>query len=137
MLEALGVRTPGSFAVIETGEALQRNDEPSPTRSAVLVRLSHGHIRYGSFQRFAYLGESENIARLADYSLQHLLNDRPGGDDAAPRLLDHALKGAARLVASYIAAGFVHGVLNTANISIHAESYDYGPGRLNPTGNGT
>src|SRR3546814_4873406 len=105
MREALGVRTSRSFSVIETGEALQRNDEPSPTRSAVLVRLSHGHIRYGSFQRFAYLGESENIARLADYSLQHLLNDRPGGDDAAPRLLDHAVKGAARLVASYMAAG--------------------------------
>src|SRR3546814_17439275 len=47
MLEALGVRTSRSFSVIETGEALQRNDEPSPTRSAVLVRLSHGHIRYG------------------------------------------------------------------------------------------
>src|SRR3546814_10448395 len=86
MREALGVRTSRSFSVIETGEALQRNDEPSPTRSDVLVRLSHGHIRYGSFQRFAYLGESENIARLADYSLQHLLNDRHGGDDAAPRL---------------------------------------------------
>src|SRR3546814_1107946 len=92
MREALGVRTSRSFSVIETGEALQRNDEPSPTRSAVLVRLSHGHIRYGSFQRFAYLGESENIARLADYSLQHLLNARPGGDDAAPRLLAHAVK---------------------------------------------
>lgn len=137
MLEALGVRTSRSFSVIETGEALQRNDEPSPTRSAVLVRLSHGHIRYGSFQRFAYLGESENIARLADYSLQHLLNDRPGGDDAAPRLLDHAVKGAARLVASYMAAGFVHGVLNTDNISITAEGFDYGPWRFNPTWNGS
>src|SRR3546814_17772568 len=63
MLEALGVRTSRSFSVIETGEALQRNAEPSPTRSAVLVRLRHGHIRYGSFQRFAYLGESETIGR--------------------------------------------------------------------------
>src|SRR3546814_16545377 len=82
------------------------------------------------------MGESENIARLADYSLQHLLNDRPGGDDAAPRLLDHAVKGAARLVASYMAAGFVHGVLNTDNISITAESFDYGPWRFHPTWNG-
>src|SRR3546814_20513006 len=83
------------------------------------------------------MGESENSARLADYSLQHLLNDRPGGDDAAPRLLAHAVKGAARLVASYMAAGFVHGVLNTDNISITAESFAYGPGRVNPTWNGS
>src|SRR3546814_14293751 len=83
------------------------------------------------------MGESENSARLADYSLQHRLNDRPGGDDSAPRLLDHAVKGAARLVASYMAAGFVHGVLNTDNISITAESFDYGPWRFNPTWNGS
>lgn len=132
MLEALGVNTSRSFSVIETGEALQRNDEPSPTRSAVLVRLNHGHIRYGTFQRFAYLGEKENIARLTDYSLEHLLGDRPGGEDAGTRLLDHAVTGAARLVASYMAAGFVHGVLNTDNISITAESFDYGPWRFNP-----
>src|SRR3546814_21081854 len=58
-------------------------------------------------------------------------------DDAAPRLLDHAVKGAARRVASYMAAGFVHGVLNTDNISITAESFDYGPLRFNPTWNGS
>jgi uncharacterized protein YdiU (UPF0061 family) len=51
MLEALGVDTSKSFALFETGEALERGDEPSPTRSAVLTRLSHGHIRIGTFQR--------------------------------------------------------------------------------------
>ena len=50
MLEALGVQTSKTFSVIETGESLHRQDEPSPTRSAVLVRLSHSHIRIGSFQ---------------------------------------------------------------------------------------
>jgi uncharacterized protein YdiU (UPF0061 family) len=53
MLEALGVETSRTFSVVETGEALHRGDEPSPTRSAVLIRLSHGHIRIGSFQRLA------------------------------------------------------------------------------------
>ena len=53
MLTALNVKTSQSFSVIETGEQLERNDEPSPTRSAVLVRLSHSHIRIGSFQRLA------------------------------------------------------------------------------------
>ena len=55
MLEALGVNTSKTLSVIETGETLQRNDEPSPTRSAVLVRLSHSHIRIGSFQRLSFL----------------------------------------------------------------------------------
>ncbi len=49
-----GSNTSKSFALIETGEELQRNDEPSPTRSAVLTRLSHGHIRIGTFQRLAF-----------------------------------------------------------------------------------
>ena len=56
MLEALGVNTSKSFALFETGEALERGDEPSPTRSAVLTRLSHGHIRIGTFQRLAFFG---------------------------------------------------------------------------------
>jgi uncharacterized protein YdiU (UPF0061 family) len=54
MLEALGVYTSKSFSLIETGEDLVRNDEPSPTRSSVLVRLSHSHVRFGVFQRLAY-----------------------------------------------------------------------------------
>ena len=55
MLEAQGVPTSRAFSLIETGEALERGDEPSPTRSAVLVRLSHSHVRFGTFQRAAYL----------------------------------------------------------------------------------
>lgn len=53
MLEALGVYTSKSFSLFETGEALERGDEPSPARSSVLVRLSHSHVRFGSFQRRA------------------------------------------------------------------------------------
>jgi len=53
MLEALGAETSKTFSLIETGEALERSDEPSPTRSAVLVRLQHSHIRIGTFQRLA------------------------------------------------------------------------------------
>src|SRR5262249_2552031 len=70
MLEALGVETSKSFSLIETGEALDRNDEPSPTRSAVLVRLSHGHIRIGSFQRLAYFRDAEAMRRLVTYVLR-------------------------------------------------------------------
>ena len=132
MLEALGVNTSKTFSVIETGEALHRGDEPSPTRSAILFRLSHGHIRIGSFQRLATLGDDANLARLTDYALARYYGE-PGGEDAAVRLMAHVTARTADLAAAYMAAGFVHGVLNSDNINISGESFDYGPWRFAPT----
>jgi uncharacterized protein YdiU (UPF0061 family) len=134
MLEALGVNTSKSFALFETGEALDRGDEPSPTRSSVLTRLSHGHIRIGTFQRLAFLGEVDNINLLVRYCLDNLYL-QPSGDDPgenALRLFDVASQATATLAASYLAAGFVHGVLNSDNINITGESFDYGPWRFTP-----
>jgi len=133
MLEALGVNTSKSFALFETGEELWRGDEPSPTRSSVLTRLSHGHIRIGTFQRFAFFDDVAAIAKLTRYCLEHLL-DEPIGDDGenALRLLDRVCGATATLAASYIATGFVHGVLNSDNINITGESFDYGPWRFAP-----
>jgi len=131
MLEALGVNTSKTFSVIETGEALHRGDEPSPTRSAVLFRLSHGHIRIGSFQRLATLGDDANLARLTDYALARYY-DEPGGEGAAVQLMAHVTARTADLAASYMVAGFVHGVLNSDNINISGESFDYGPWRFAP-----
>ena len=137
MLEALGVDTSKTFSLVETGEPLERNDEPSPTRSCVLVRLSHGHIRIGTFQRLAALDQTGNIARLAAYCLRHFFGDDAQNaageaEDPAARLLEHVAAGTARLAAAYIAAGFVHGVLNSDNINVTAESFDYGPWRWTP-----
>ncbi|MEO7277272.1 MAG: protein adenylyltransferase SelO family protein [Sphingomicrobium sp.] len=134
MLEALGVETSRSFALFETGEALERGDEPSPTRSAVLTRLSHGHIRIGTFQRLAFLGQADNIARLTRYCLASLYSEPVGDKDSANalRLFDLVAQATARLAASYLAAGFVHGVLNSDNINITGESFDYGPWRFTP-----
>ena len=131
MLEALGVETSKSFSLIETGEMLERGDEPSPTRSSVLVRLSHGHIRIGSFQRLAAIGDAEALARLTDYSLEHYYGET-GRNEAPVRLLTHVVEHTAWLAASYMAAGFVHGVLNSDNIAISGESFDYGPWRFTP-----
>jgi uncharacterized protein YdiU (UPF0061 family) len=133
MLEALGVNTSKSFALFETGEALWRGDEPSPTRSSVLTRLSHGHIRIGTFQRLAFFEDADGIAMLSRYCLDHLLGE-PLGDDAenAARLFDRVCSATATLAASYVAAGFVHGVLNSDNINITGESFDYGPWRFAP-----
>ena len=72
MLEALGVNTSKTFSLIETGEELIRGDEPSPTRSAVMVRLSHSHIRFGTFQRIAAEGNEALMHKLIHYCLGHL-----------------------------------------------------------------
>jgi uncharacterized protein YdiU (UPF0061 family) len=132
MLEALGAETSKTFSLIETGEALERNDEPSPTRSAVLVRLQHSHIRIGTFQRLAFFDLAEETRALTAYCLHHYYGQPEPGQDPAADLLGHAVRAAARLAASYIAAGFVHGVLNSDNIAITAESFDYGPWRWTP-----
>lgn len=130
MLEALGVPTSRSFSLIETGEALERGDEPSPTRSAVLVRLSHSHVRIGTFQRLAYFQDADGLRRLVGYVLDRLYGE-PGDDPV--RLLTLVVERTARLAARYMAAGFVHGVLNSDNINVTGESFDYGPWRFAPT----
>ncbi len=134
MLEALGVDTSKTFSLIETGEALVRGDEPSPTRSSVMVRLSHSHIRIGSFQRQAFLRSSENILKLLDYTIKTYTPDLWRDDPAARAVafLEEVCRRVARVGAQWMAAGFVHGVLNTDNINVTGESFDYGPWRFLP-----
>ena len=132
MLEALGVPTSRSFSLIETGEPLQRGDEPSPTRSSVLVRLSHSHVRFGSFQRHAFLAAPDRITALVDHVIGLYYPELEGANDRPAALLAAAGDRAARLTARWMAAGFVHGVLNTDNMNITGESFDYGPYRFLP-----
>jgi uncharacterized protein YdiU (UPF0061 family) len=134
MLEAQGVETSKTFSLIETGEALQRNDEPSPTRAAVLVRLSHSHIRIGTFQRLAFLKDQDGLARLLDHAIRHYLPEcwREDQAERAGAFLAEVCRRVARMGAQWTAAGFVHGVLNTDNINITGESFDYGPWRWLP-----
>jgi uncharacterized protein YdiU (UPF0061 family) len=137
MLEALGVYTSKTFSVIETGEDLWRGDEPSPTRSAVLLRLSHGHIRIGTFQRLGAYQDGEHMAALVDYCLATFPGalppeDAPGGEEPAVILIHQVVGRMADLAASYMTAGFVHGVLNSDNMNVSGESFDYGPWRWLP-----
>ena len=137
MLEALGADTSKTFSVVETGEDLWRGDEPSPTRSAVLVRLSHGHIRIGTFQRLLALDERDHMEALVAYCLENFPGalppeDAPGRDEPAVILMHQVVERLADLAASYMVAGFVHGVLNTDNMNISGESFDYGPWRWLP-----
>jgi uncharacterized protein YdiU (UPF0061 family) len=134
MLEALGVDTSKTFSLIETGEELARNDEPSPTRSAVLVRLSHSHIRIGTFQRFAYHEDRASLSRLLDFCVRTYMTEVWRDEEAARAVafLERVCADVARTGAQWTAAGFVHGVLNTDNINITGESFDYGPWRFLP-----
>lgn len=133
MLEARGVYTSKSLSLIETGEALQRHDEPSPTRSAVLVRLGHSHVRFGTFQRLAAHGETDAIRQLVDYCIEQYWPEAATDDDPLIGFYRRVVGATARLAAQWTAAGFVHGVLNTDNTLITGESFDYGPWRFLPT----
>src|SRR5262245_48224199 len=115
MLEALGVYTSKAFSLFETGEALTRGDEPSPTRSSVLVRLSHSHIRYGMFQRLAFFERPDLINQLVEHAVAQYYprHTHLDAEKKAAALLGEAVEAGARLAASWMAAGFVHGVLNT------------------------
>jgi serine/tyrosine/threonine adenylyltransferase len=137
MLESLGVYTSKTFSVIETGERLERNDEPSPTRSAVLVRLNHGHIRFGTFQRQAFFGRADNLKKLVEYCIRHYYPEIESQDEAErpAAFLAAVTERSADLCASWMMAGFVHGVLNTDNMNVTGESFDYGPYRFTPTYN--
>ena len=132
MLEALGVYTSKTFSLIETGESLVRHDEPSPTRACVLVRLGHAHIRFGSFQRYAYLEEYDRLRRLLEFSVEHYTPYLSDASDLPAAFFRDVVIRSADLCASWIAAGFVHGVLNTDNMNICGESFDYGPYRFLP-----
>ncbi len=138
MLESLGVTTSKTLCFYETGENLVRSDEPSPTRSAVLTRFSLGHIRIGTFQRLAFFNEVENIKKLVSYCLHfyyesHLSEiDLENDTIMASNFLDLVCKANAKLIAEVMMSGFVHGVLNTDNINISGELFDYGPYRFLP-----
>lgn len=134
MLQAQGVRTSKALSLIETGEKLIRSDEPSPTRSAVLVRLQHSHVRFGTFQRHAFLEAPERLEALVDHCISLYYPQLGGleGPERVAALVREIALATAEMVAGWMAAGFVHGVLNTDNMNVTGESFDYGPWRFLP-----
>jgi serine/tyrosine/threonine adenylyltransferase len=135
MLETLGVNTSKAFSLFETGEALVRGDEPSPTRSSVLVRLGHSHIRFGTFQRLAFFERADLIRALIDHVVDAYYPElaHTAGEARVAAVFGAVVEASARLAAGWMSAGFVHGVLNTDNLNVTGESFDYGPWRFLPT----
>ncbi|MFM2312488.1 MAG: hypothetical protein RLZZ04_1764 [Cyanobacteriota bacterium] len=132
-LHRLGVNTSRCLSLIETGESLWRGDEPSPTRSSVMVRLSKSHIRFGTLERLAYLQRPDLIQKLLDRAIAVYYPDIPDDPDKYQQFYAQLVIKVAQLAAQWMAAGFCHGVLNTDNMSIAGESFDYGPYAFIPT----
>jgi uncharacterized protein YdiU (UPF0061 family) len=137
-LHNLGVRTSRCLSLIETGEQLWRGDEPSPTRSSVMVRFSRSHIRFGTFERLHNFKRPDLIQKLLDHVIeQYYPKITPLGNegevDRYVQFYAQLVERVAQLVAQWMAAGFCHAVLNTDNMSITGESFDYGPYAFIPT----
>jgi serine/tyrosine/threonine adenylyltransferase len=136
-LHRMGVRTSRCLSMVETGLDLWRGDEPSPTRSSVMVRFSRSHIRFGTFERLNYLKRPDLSRKLLDHVItcyySHL-SKLEGGERYA-RFYAELVQKVAELVAQWMSVGFCHAVLNTDNMSITGESFDYGPFAFLPTYN--
>ncbi|MGK7943460.1 MAG: YdiU family protein, partial [Microcystaceae cyanobacterium] len=132
-LHCLGVNTSRCLSLIETGESLWRGDEPSPTSSSVMIRMSRSHIRFGTFERLHYIKRSDLSKKLLDHVIDYYYPEIALSDNAYSEFYAQLVKRVATLAAQWMAAGFCHGVLNTDNMSITGESFYYGPYAFIPT----
>lgn len=123
-MAALGVPTTRSLAVCTTGEGVWRDD---PHHGAVLTRIAASHLRVGTFEWAAAHKGQEAVERLADYALERHFPERMNAPNRPLALLDAVADAQAALVAKWMALGFVHGVMNTDNVTISGETIDYGP----------
>ena len=123
-MHALGIPTTRALAVTATGEGVFR-ERVLP--GAVLTRVAASHIRVGTFQYFAARGEDALLARLADYTIARHDPALKGDPQRFIALLKAAAQRQAALVAQWMNAGFIHGVMNTDNMTLSGESIDYGP----------
>ena len=123
-MHALGIPTTRSLAVLTTGETVRRSEE---FPGAILVRIAASHLRVGTVQYAAALDRREVLTALVDHAVaRHVPADRRSGN-AALDLLDAVCASQAGLIATWMAVGFVHGVMNTDNMALSGETIDYGP----------
>ncbi len=123
-MHALGIPTTRSLAVVATGEIVVR-EQTLP--GAVLTRVALSHIRVGTFEFFACRRDTENLKKLVDYTIARLYPELQQEKNRYLALLDAVIARQARLIASWMHVGFIHGVMNTDNMSIAGETIDYGP----------
>ena len=123
-MAALRIPTTRALAAIMTGEAVLR-ERPLP--GAILTRVASSHIRIGTFQFFAARGDTDALRLLADHVILRHYPDAAQAGQPYHALLAAVIGAQARLVAQWMLVGFIHGVMNTDNMSIAGETIDYGP----------
>lgn len=123
-MNALGIPTTRSLAVVKTGESIIREDY---LPGAVLARVASSHIRVGTFQFAANWGTYYDLKELADYTIKRHFSDIDDEENKYICLLQEVIKRQASLIAKWQLVGFIHGVMNTDNMTISGETIDYGP----------
>ena len=124
VLYGLGIATTRSLAVIATGETVYRQQaEPG----AIVVRTAASHVRVGTFEYAIRQGGAERVRELADYCIDRHYPECQQADNRYLALLDAVIQRQARLIAQWMQVGFIHGVMNTDNMSLCGESIDFGP----------
>jgi serine/tyrosine/threonine adenylyltransferase len=122
-MNALGIPTTRALAAVTTGERVHRDGRVLP--GAVLIRVASSHLRVGTFQMARHHGGVEHVRQLADYAMARHYPALEAGDYAG--FLSSVVSRQAELIAAWMSVGFIHGVMNTDNMTISGETIDYGP----------
>lgn len=123
-MHAMGIPTSRSLAMVETGETVHRE---TPLPGAILTRVAASHIRIGTFEYFAARNDFDAVRQLADFAIARHYPEVQGNAALYAEFFRAVCRAQARLVADWLAAGFIHGVMNTDNTAISGETIDYGP----------
>lgn len=123
-MHALGVPTTRALAAVTTGELVRRDGMPP---GAVLARVASSHLRVGTFQFFSARGDVERLRQLVAFTIARHDPELADADNPPLALLDAVIDRQARLIARWMNLGFIHGVMNTDNVTISGETIDYGP----------
>jgi uncharacterized protein YdiU (UPF0061 family) len=123
-MHALGIPTTRSLAVVATGQPIRRE---TVLPGALLARVASSHLRVGSFQYAAATGDVDLVRRLADYAIATHYPAVADAEQPYLALLESVIAAQASLVAKWMLVGFIHGVMNTDNMTISGETIDYGP----------
>jgi uncharacterized protein YdiU (UPF0061 family) len=123
-MHALGIKTTRALAAVTTGQQVYRE---TALPGAILTRVAASHVRIGTFEYFRHRGDKAGIRRLADFVIDRHYPHAAEADNSYIALLDAVMDAQASLVASWLHVGFIHGVMNTDNMSVSGETIDYGP----------
>ena len=123
-MSAMGIPTSRALCAVATGETVMRE---TALPGAVLTRVAASHIRVGTFQFFAARGEWDKVQKLADYAVARHYPQVAGAENPYLAFFDAVCAAQTRLIAQWMGVGFIHGVMNTDNMTISGETIDYGP----------